>query len=152
MKSKGYTKKQVGPVVGQVGQAVGQVVGQGRVALVLALPPSTNEIWRKSRNSVMKSEKARAYSGYVAAEWARQGAGWKVEQGPVTVRLEIYGPGRWDLDNKIKALLDALNGLAWEDDSQVVEIVARKHKTEAGGYRGVIVSLGRHLDEQSNCI
>lgn len=33
---------------------------------------------------------------------------------------------RRDLDNLIKSVLDGLNGVAWEDDSQVVEVMARK--------------------------
>ena len=34
---------------------------------------------------------------------------------------------RPDIDNGIKLLLDALNGLAWEDDGQVVKITAEKY-------------------------
>lgn len=33
---------------------------------------------------------------------------------------------RRDIDNMLKLILDALNGLAWTDDTQVAEIVARK--------------------------
>jgi len=33
---------------------------------------------------------------------------------------------RGDLDNYVKAIMDALNGEAFEDDRQVVEITARK--------------------------
>ena len=33
---------------------------------------------------------------------------------------------RPDLDNYIKSALDGLNGLAFDDDSQVIEIIARK--------------------------
>lgn len=34
---------------------------------------------------------------------------------------------RPDVDNGIKSLLDALNGLAWNDDGQVVKITAEKY-------------------------
>jgi Holliday junction resolvase RusA-like endonuclease len=33
---------------------------------------------------------------------------------------------RKDLDNMVKLVMDALNGLAWNDDSQVLSIVATK--------------------------
>lgn len=33
---------------------------------------------------------------------------------------------RGDLDNYVKTVLDALNGVAWEDDSQVVKIIGIK--------------------------
>lgn len=38
-------------------------------------------------------------------------------------------PGRnlGDLDNHAKAILDALNGIAWDDDAQVVDLRVSKH-------------------------
>lgn len=36
---------------------------------------------------------------------------------------------RPDLDNLVKTVLDALNRVAWADDGQVAEIVARKYRT-----------------------
>jgi len=39
---------------------------------------------------------------------------------------------RFDVDNAAKACLDALNGVAWEDDSQVARLVVEKsYGTEA---------------------
>ena len=32
-----------------------------------------------------------------------------------------------DLDNRLKCLLDSLNGIAWSDDGQIVEIHAYRH-------------------------
>jgi len=33
---------------------------------------------------------------------------------------------RGDVDNYAKSILDALNGVAWKDDSQIVEVTVRK--------------------------
>lgn len=42
---------------------------------------------------------------------------------------------RPDLDNYVKLVMDALNGHAWEDDSQIISLKARKvYPTAAPGY------------------
>ena len=39
---------------------------------------------------------------------------------------------RFDIDNATKSVLDSLNGVAWEDDSQVARLVVEKsYGTEA---------------------
>lgn len=42
------------------------------------------------------------------------------------VDLDTKTKLRGDLDNYIKTVLDALNGVAWRDDSQVVKITGIK--------------------------
>jgi Holliday junction resolvase RusA-like endonuclease len=37
-----------------------------------------------------------------------------------------YAPGKPDLDNIIKAVLDGLNGVVWHDDSQVAQVHANR--------------------------
>jgi Holliday junction resolvase RusA-like endonuclease len=44
---------------------------------------------------------------------------------------EIAPTSKPDVDNYLKAVLDALNGLAFEDDSQIVRTVAEKQYSEA---------------------
>lgn len=78
----------------------------------------------------------------VAQAW--MDAGGEITDGPVEVLL-VYTPEnvtvtvfqsphhatklRGDLDNYIKLTLDALNGVAWHDDKQVVRINAVKMDT-----------------------
>lgn len=46
----------------------------------------------------------------------------------LAVTLKLYRPRRvGDLDGPIKALFDSLNGRAWLDDSQVVELHVTRH-------------------------
>ena len=44
-----------------------------------------------------------------------------------------------DVDNILKSVLDALNGVAYVDDKQVVEAIGRKYYTEGDGYLWISV-------------
>jgi crossover junction endodeoxyribonuclease RusA len=71
--------------------------------------------------------------------YARQ-AGVKPITGPVTVWCEFHlpTPERADADNLAKAVLDALNGTAYADDRQVMELNVRKHRCAPGTARTTI--------------
>lgn len=45
-----------------------------------------------------------------------------------------------DCDNIIKAVLDALNGIAYNDDKQVVSVECSKHYSDAEGYLSIYVN------------
>lgn len=48
---------------------------------------------------------------------------------------DLLPTGRPDIDNYVKAVADALNGIAWTDDAQVVEMRASKrYAPEPGVY------------------
>lgn len=51
---------------------------------------------------------------------------------PKTVNRD-YPTVKPDVDNLCKATLDALNGIAYEDDSQIIEINASKKYNDVGG-------------------
>lgn len=91
--------------------------------LSLPYPPSVNAIWRVFRNRIIKAKAGREYAKRVQLEAQQQNA--VPLDGPVFVSVTAYRPQkRGDLDNTLKAAFDALNGVAWQDDSQVVELHA----------------------------
>lgn len=54
-------------------------------------------------------------------------ASWSNSAKQKAITGEIKPLSRPDLDNYIKAIFDAFNGLVWKDDSEVVSIIANKH-------------------------
>jgi Holliday junction resolvase RusA-like endonuclease len=79
---------------------------------------------------VYTPKKTATYERKVAllATIARQGAHRKPFTGPVGISAVFrFGTKRRiDIDNVLKAVLDSLNGILYEDDSQVMEIQVRK--------------------------
>lgn len=72
---------------------------------------------------MVKSDEARKYQ--TSAGWLAKAAGAELIDGDVALELRMYRPQkRGDLDNRLKVLLDALQGTCYEDDGQVVEIHA----------------------------
>lgn len=91
---------------------------------VLPEAPSSNRWWRKFRGRMVLSAAARDYKATVALLLSRA----KPAQGPVKVTLDWYrGRKSGDLDKRVGITLDALQGSLFENDSQVVELVARRH-------------------------
>lgn len=91
--------------------------------LTLPYPPSVNAYWRQWQGRTLLSSEGRAYKTRAALAAKSQGA--RPLSGPVAVSLEVYRPRRiGDLDNVLKAVLDALRGVAYHDDRQVVAISA----------------------------
>lgn len=96
----------------------------------LPYPPSGNRYWRHVGPRVLLSKAARAYKATVAHSMAA--AGVRPTAALVQLKVHVYRPQRvGDLDNTLKVLCDALNGHAWVDDRQVVEIHAYRHDDRA---------------------
>ena len=51
---------------------------------------------------------------------------WSKKRQRMAALGEIHATKRPDLDNFLKAVKDALNGIVWRDDSQIVNLTARK--------------------------
>lgn len=106
---------------------------RGGRMITLPYPPSANINWRSANGRIIKNPEVRAYQTEVG--WLAKVAGVRVLDGDVALTLRIYRPRRaGDLSNRIKVLEDALNGIAYHDDSQVVEIHAYRHD-DAGNPR-----------------
>ncbi|GHG79592.1 hypothetical protein GCM10012319_31610 [Comamonas sp. KCTC 72670] len=92
--------------------------------LTLPYPPSANTYWKPSKGrGLVPSDEAKAYKADVARVAALAKA--RPLFGAVQVVVTVYRPrASGDLDNTLKVLNDALNGLAWLDDEQVVRILA----------------------------
>jgi crossover junction endodeoxyribonuclease RusA len=93
--------------------------------LVLPYPPSANRFYRNVRGRMVMSAEGRAYKKRVA----EMGGGVELEEGDVCLWLDFYRPRKsGDLDNRLKVVLDALQGIAYANDRQVVEIHARRYE------------------------
>lgn len=91
------------------------------------MPPSTNHLYgRTRRGGVSLLDNVRQ---------AKEDIGWEARQqfhgdplsGPLSVDVTLYWSDRrkHDIDN-IKALLDALTDIVWEDDGQIVDLNIHK--------------------------
>ena len=107
-------------------------------SFTLPLPPSNNHYLRYfcARSTEADPHEVRAVLTPRTrqykhdAGWLAKDAGVRTIEGPVELVVDIYlGPKqRYDSDNVLKVLQDCMNGIAWEDDEQVVRTVVNKHR------------------------
>lgn len=116
--------------------------------LRLPYPVSANRYWRTFRGLTARSKEANEYKR--TAAHSALVAGWRVLDGPVHVAITLHpkrtkagkaSATRMDLDNCIKVTLDALNGVAYLDDRQVIRLVAEVGDSVPAG--GLSVSVRR---------
>lgn len=114
----------------------GAGANQGSEARIsLPWPPSVNHYWRRSKNGMMHIS-AEGVAFRECAKWnAIQQNAPKQLTGDLIVDIEAFMPDRRrrDLDNILKALLDALTHAGvWMDDCQIVDLRIHKGKGIAG--------------------
>lgn len=98
--------------------------------LTLPYPPSANKYWRVVKGRPVVSAEARSYKQ--GAKLRALSAGIRPISGPVVLSVGVYRPRKaGDLGNRLKVLEDALNGVAWIDDGQIVEIHMRRFEDKA---------------------
>lgn len=95
----------------------------------------------------IRGRKAYVYTPPKTAEyeklvgWVAKSLGCKPVDGLVSVSLHVYCRGKMDVDNVAKSILDGLNGVAYEDDDQVVELLVRKHRVKAAAEERVEIEI-----------
>lgn len=95
--------------------------------------PVPNQRARKGRGGHWYTpEKTRRYREVIQTAWMVEGRP-RVE-GRLFAVMEFVcrAPGQLDVDNLAKGVLDALTGLAYDDDKQVVRLVVTKRETDDG--------------------
>lgn len=116
------------------------------MSLVLPWPPSVNHYWRRVGARTLLSRGGRLYKEAVAAVALSERV--RPLAGRLSVAVELYPPDRRrrDIDNSLKAILDALKGHAFDDDSQIDRLSVERRGVIAGGY--VLVEIGVVLDAE----
>ena len=106
------------------------------IRLFLPWPPSANAYWRVGNNRVYVSKKAKEYKTTAQSIFLVEKL--RMVKGPVSMGLVITFPkdkrtATRDLDNCIKVTLDALEGLAFDNDNLIRIIMARKNGIDGKG-------------------
>lgn len=116
------------------------------IELTLPWPPSTNALWRNvsvgGSQRTLLSAKAREFLDAAAQLVAQQRAGLRIK-GAAEVWVTLHAPTRrgYDIDNRVKALLDACtHGGLWHDDGQVDVLVVKRGDVIRGGAALLTVS------------
>jgi crossover junction endodeoxyribonuclease RusA len=110
------------------------------VCLELPWPPTVNTYWRRVGPKTLISARGRAYRDRVReVRWVSDTAAWPLS-GRLVVKIEAFPPNRraHDLDNILKALLDALQHAGvYLDDAQIDRLEVQRR--ELGGFVTVTV-------------
>lgn len=112
-------------------------MGEVMIELILPWPPTVNSYYVKNRAAVYISPKGKNFRDDVAEAIMQQAPDAHIpEDDRIMMEVVLFPPDKRkrDLDNHMKALLDAMTKVGlWEDDSQIDQLQI---------YRGEIVDKG----------
>lgn len=108
--------------------------------------PATKGSWRPIRGkrgkTVLLPDNAREKPWALAVAWSAKAARMRPLDGAVKVTIHCWFPrpknptnpfpARNDVDKLARSTLDALTGIAWQDDQQVVRLVVTKAYVDVG--------------------
>jgi len=113
---------------------------QKPIQLLLPWPPSVNHYWLQRGKARFISPRGRAFRQAVAEECAMQGV--TPLDGRLAVHVALWPPDkrRRDIDNLLKALLDACEHAGcYADDNQISELHIIRHEVQSGGRCTVVI-------------
>lgn len=115
--------------------------------VTLPYPPSVNNLYFTVGRRRVLSNEGRAYKQKAAM--LALAAGMRPLAGPIAVVVDVYRPRKaGDLDNSLKSLLDSLKGIAFQDDSQIVELQARRHDDKGNPRAEVTIEVSELVGTQ----
>lgn len=133
--------------------------------LSLPYPPSANRYWRNFRGRMVPSRDAVEYRESV--QQIASGSGIEPVSGCVMVYFTLHPPlpkdwkkrekkdpenwimsvRRVDLDNALKVVFDALQGICYNDDRQIIHLQANLGQpVQDGGLTAIVVPLATYID------
>lgn len=101
--------------------------------------PSVNHIYSRGKNGTYLNQNGKEFKSLL---------GWTARKNKVTKlkgNVKLYfewhcmKKGQGDLDNKCKVIQDGLNGIAYDDDKQIIELHAKK--VQFSTFDGVIIKV-----------
>ena len=117
---------------------------------MLPYPPSSNRYWRHFRGRTVRSSEAERYRVAVFAHVFSEGFTGCLS-GPIRVCATLHpkrtkkgeaSKTRLDLDNCVKVLLDALQGVAFDNDRQIEDLrILLGGPVEGGGISVTLESI-----------
>jgi Holliday junction resolvase RusA-like endonuclease len=106
-------------------------------------PPETRDYEKRVKQCYLMETGGHCFSGPVAVTveaYFSIPKSWSKAKKAQAMKGEVM-PGKPDIDNIIKIVLDALNGVAYDDDSHVIAISGRKSYTIEETSEGVYIRI-----------
>lgn len=92
-----------------------------RYQFALPYPPSVNHYLSHTMRGMYRTVEANAYRDLVG--WTLRGMGLEPLHSKLAVTIRAFRPRKsGDIDGILKVSLDAMNKLAYDDDSQIIEL------------------------------
>lgn len=114
------------------------------IQFVLPWPPSVNTYYRRGAHATYMSKAGRKFKTDVA-DIVSQSKQSKVGAARIRINMVVWPRDRrkFDLDNRIKSVLDSLQDAGvFDDDEQIDEInIARGNKIVSGGCVHVLIEV-----------